>query len=110
VERALQLPRELRARPGLGGRTPRSKTPSEGDEKPRVAQHTLSSLLLQADEGDQDSAALSATTVSVRLCVSLQGSPEPPATVELRDASCPSGQLSSGRYLKTADETVKLTD
>jgi hypothetical protein len=53
---------------------------------------------------------LSAETVTVRLCVSLRGAPEPPATVDLTDESCPTGMLPSGRYLDGADETIKLTD
>jgi hypothetical protein len=52
---------------------------------------------------------LRAESVSVRLCVALQGIPAPAASAELLDTPCPSGRLPSGRYLEKADETVTLT-
>lgn len=46
------------------------------------------------------------TSVTVRLCVALQG--RPPATAELTDATCPSGLPGPVAGVGTVDETVQL--
>jgi hypothetical protein len=49
-------------------------------------------------------------SVTVRLCVALQGTAGPAASAELDDAPCPSEMPSPGPYVGTVDETVRLTD
>jgi hypothetical protein len=51
---------------------------------------------------------LSKQTVTVRLCVTLQGIPVQSASAALLDIPCPTGALPSGRYLEKADETITL--
>ncbi len=57
----------------------------------------------------EDGGGSSYVSMTVRLCVALDGRAGPAASTELHDAPCPTVMPSGGPYVGTVDETVKLT-